>query len=110
MGTRHQEPWCYDEELTDIYRKAVNFRYRIIPYIYDLFYEAEKTGIPVFRPLVLEYEDDINTFELNDELMLGEYLIASPVTTEGTKKKYIYQGVIGIIISQRKNIVVDIIL
>lgn len=90
MGTRHQEPWCYDEELTDIYRKAVNFRYRIIPYIYDLFYEAEKTGIPVFRPLVLEYEDDINTFELNDELMLGEYLIASPVTTEGAKKKMVY--------------------
>ena len=90
MGTRHQEPWCYDNELLDIYRKAVNFRYQIIPYIYDLFYEASKTGIPVFRPLVLEYEDDVNTFELNDELMLGNSLLASPVVLEGAKKKMVY--------------------
>lgn len=90
MGTRRQEPWCYDEEMIDIYRKAVNFRYRIIPYIYDLFYEAEKTGIPVARPLVLEYENDINTYELNDELMLGKYLIASPIVTQGAKKKMVY--------------------
>lgn len=55
QGTRRQEPWQFDDQVVGIYRKYVKMRYRFLPYLYDLFYQGEQTGLPVMRPLVLHY-------------------------------------------------------
>ena len=55
-----QEPWNFGEQVTNIYRKYVELHYRFLPYIYDLLFECQITGLPVMRPLVLHYEDDEN--------------------------------------------------
>jgi alpha-glucosidase len=68
-GTRRQEPWTFDEETINIYRKTVETRYEFISYIYDLFYEHQKNGAPIIRPLVYHYSDDIMTHNLNDEYL-----------------------------------------
>lgn len=86
----YQEPWQFDEETCRIYKKFVELRYRLLPYIYDCFCNMEKTGIPVMRPVVLEYEDDQNTWELNDEFMLGDRILVSPVITQGSRNKMVY--------------------
>ena len=90
MGTRYQEPWTFDEECLNIYRDSVRIRYHFIPYIYDLYHECEETGIPLFRPLVMNYPHDSNTFELNDEFMLGDNLLVAPVVKQGDTKKLVY--------------------
>lgn len=90
MGTRHQEPWSFDEETVDIYRKAVNLRYKLIPYFYDLFYEGSKNGLPILRPLVMHYENDSNTYEINDEALVGEQILISPIMQQGARKKMVY--------------------
>lgn len=89
-GTRRQEPWQFDRETMDIYRKYVKLRYRWIPYFYDLFYEEEQTGAPVMRPLVFHYEKDENARTCNDEFLLGSQILVSPVVSQGMTKKTVY--------------------
>ena len=90
MGTRYQEPWQFDEETVAIYRKAVELRYHLIPYYYDLFFTGEKTGLPILRPLVLHYEEDETARSLNGEFLVGENLLAAPVVNQGETKKLVY--------------------
>lgn len=90
MGTRYQEPWQFDGETVDIYRKAVELRYHLIPYYYDLFWEEEKTGLPIMRPLVLHYEKDETARECNTEFLVGQNLLAAPVVVQGDRKKMVY--------------------
>ena len=68
----------------------MELRYRLLPYLYDLFAECEKTGLPIMRPLVLHYEKDENTWNLNDEFLVGEHLLVAPVLEQGQTKKMVY--------------------
>ena len=90
LGTRRQEPWQFGAEITDIYRKYVKLRYHWIPYFYDLFYEEEKTGAPIMRPLVFHYEKDENAWQCNDEFLLGSRILAAPVVSQGMKRRMVY--------------------
>ena len=90
MGTRRQEPWLFGKEKLDIIRRYVSLRYELVPYFYDLFHEHVSTGLPVMRPLVLEYENDVNTRNMNDEFMVGSQLLVAPVIEQGATKKMVY--------------------
>ncbi len=46
-------------------------RYFLLPYWYTLFYEAHNTGIPVMRPLWVEFPDDEGTFSMEDQVCVG---------------------------------------
>lgn len=89
-GTRRQEPWQFSDEVVDIYRKYVELHYRFLPYLYDLLYKGEKTGLPVMRPLILHYEDDKETYNMNGEFLVGESLLVAPVVEQGATKKMVY--------------------
>lgn len=90
MGTRDQEPWAFDEKTEDINRKYIKLRYKIIPYLYDVMYKSSKTGAPMIRPLLFNYQDDVNTYEINDEFLCGDNILVSPVVTQGAKAKMVY--------------------
>ncbi|MCQ2167781.1 MAG: DUF5110 domain-containing protein [Bacteroidales bacterium] len=51
LGTARQEPWAFDSRTEDICRRAIERRYRLLPYYYTLFEEASRTGLPVMRPI-----------------------------------------------------------
>jgi alpha-glucosidase len=85
-----QEPWCFGEQVLNIYRKFVHLRYRLIPYFYDLFFSGEQNGLPVLRPLVFQYFDDENVKNLNDEFMVGDSMLVAPVVTQGSVRRLIY--------------------
>lgn len=89
-GSINQEPWLFGEETLAIYRKYVNLRYTLLPYFYDLCRECEQSGMPVIRPLVLHYENDINVRNLNDEFLVGQNLLVAPVVEQGAKKRMVY--------------------
>ncbi len=89
-GTRRQEPWQFGDEVVDIYRKYVNLRYQFLPYIYDLFYEGTTTGLPIMRPLVLHYDSDPETFNLNSEFLVGEWLLVAPILEQGATRRLVY--------------------
>lgn len=89
-GSVYQEPWQFGKEVTDINRKFIRLRYRLLPYLYDLFFEGEKTGLPVIRPLVLHYETDKEVWNLNDEFLVGESLLVAPVLLQGAVRRLVY--------------------
>jgi len=93
--TRRQEPWAFGQDTLDIYRKYVKLHYKFIPYLYDLCYEESLTGIPILRPLIMEYEDDPNVINCNDEYLVGSSILVAPVTDQGAVVRSVYlpQGI-----------------
>ncbi len=90
MGTRDQEPWAFDAQTEEINRKYIKLRYKLLPYIYDMMREASKSGSPLIRPLLFNYQKDSKTYEINDEFMCGDNLLVAPVVTQGSTARMIY--------------------
>ncbi len=90
LGSRRQEPWMLGEEVLGIYRKYVKLRYEWLPYFYDLFFEEEKTGAPILRPLVYHYEQDPVAATCNDEFLVGSQVLVAPVVQPGIAKRMVY--------------------
>ncbi|XP_051678427.2 neutral alpha-glucosidase C isoform X4 [Oryctolagus cuniculus] len=80
MNTKRREPWLFGEEHTQLIREAIRERYTLLPYWYSLFYHAHVASQPVMRPLWVEFPDDLQTFGVEDEYMLGSALLVHPVT------------------------------
>ncbi|MDS0282732.1 alpha-xylosidase [Haloarcula onubensis] len=92
-GTTPREPWEFGEDALDIFRAYANVRYRLLPYIYTYAEVAARTGLPVVRPLVLEYQDDPSVHRLDTQYLLGEDILVAPVFTEsGTRSVYLPEG------------------
>jgi alpha-D-xyloside xylohydrolase len=88
-GTTPREPWEYGETALDIFREYARLRYRLLPYIYTYAEIAAQTGLPVVRPLVLEYQDDPVTHRLDTQYLLGEDILVAPVF-EATSTRDVY--------------------
>ncbi|MDO4903764.1 MAG: glycoside hydrolase family 31 protein [Limosilactobacillus sp.] len=90
MGTRFQEPWSFDRKTLDIYRDYLNLRYRFVPFLYDQMRHQTESGLPVMRPLVLNYEKDPEVRKINDEYMVGTSILVAPVVNPGETKRLVY--------------------
>ncbi len=83
------EPWMYGE-ITPLIRDAIQLRYQLSPYFYSLMYESTKSGLPMMRPLFMEFQNDTAAFEEEVNFMLGESLLVAPVVEKGARTKRIY--------------------
>ncbi|XP_067007712.2 neutral alpha-glucosidase AB [Anabrus simplex] len=90
IDTKRREPWLYNEETTLIVREAIRKRYALLPLWYTLFYEHERTGQPVMRPLWVHYPSEVATFAIEDEYLLGENLLIHPVMESGARDVIVY--------------------
>ncbi len=85
-----QEPWAFGKNHENIIKKYIELRYRLITHIYNLFYKSSKIGIPVMRPLVMEYPDDKETYNLSDQFMFGDSLMIAPIYEPDKNKRMVY--------------------
>uniref|UniRef100_A0A8C1U5C6 Neutral alpha-glucosidase AB n=1 Tax=Cyprinus carpio TaxID=7962 RepID=A0A8C1U5C6_CYPCA len=85
LDTTRREPWLFGPENTALIREVIRQRYALLPYWYQLFYQAHKTGMPVMRPLWVDYPKDTATFTIDDEFLIGSDLLVHPVTEEGSR-------------------------
>lgn len=85
-----QEPWSFGPDIEAICREYISLRYRLMPLIYSVFRESAQTGLPVIRPLVLEYPDDANVANLCDQFLLGDQLLVAPIYRPGTDHRAVY--------------------
>ncbi|PWZ53232.1 putative glucan 1,3-alpha-glucosidase [Zea mays] len=88
--TKRREPWLFGERRTAIIREAIHMRYSLLPYFYTLFREASVNGIPVMRPLWLEFPDDKETYNNGEAFMVGPSLLAQGIYEEGQKSVSVY--------------------
>ena len=85
-GTGDQEPWVGGPEHEAIRRRFIEARYQLMPYMYTLAEEASRTGLPMLRPLFLEFPHaspdghpiDTDIPASSEFLLGGDLLIAPP--------------------------------
>lgn len=90
IKTVSQEPWAFGEEIESICRKYIKLRYRLLPYLYNLFYRCTLDGSPVIRPMVYEFQHDEYVLSLDDQFMFGDSFLIAPVLEEGTDEREVY--------------------
>jgi len=90
MSTAQHEPWVFGDRVEKICREYIELRYRLLPYIYTLFWEAATTGAPILRPLLYDFPNDLKTFTLSDQVMLGASLMAAPIYRPGAEHRAVY--------------------
>ncbi len=84
------QPWMYEETLPWV-REAYALRYRMLPYLYSLMYEASRNGMPVMRPLFLEFPDDVLCYrDRNLSFMFGPSVLVANVVEKGAKTRSVY--------------------
>jgi alpha-D-xyloside xylohydrolase len=79
-----------DEKLLELLRDSFRLHYNLIPYQYNLMLEAAATGVSPMRHLSVEFPDDKNTYDLDDEFMLGDALLIAPVLQDYISSRKIY--------------------
>lgn len=86
----NQEPWVFGEEIEGIVKKYIELRYKLMPYFYNVLKESSETGMPFLRPLVLEYPHDTNTYNLSDQMLIGDSILIAPVYRPDTQYRTVY--------------------
>jgi alpha-glucosidase len=91
----YKEPWNYGADALRNFKMYDLLRYRLRPYLYTSMYQQHKSGIPLMRALVLNNQEDENTYDIADQYLLGDQLMVCPVTTKGavTRSVYLPKGV-----------------
>jgi alpha-glucosidase len=90
IGNVDQYAWAFGDVIQDLVRRAVELRYRLLPYLYATFLQASETGAPVQRPLVLDYQYDPTVRDIDDEYLLGPDLLVAPVLDAGVTARHVY--------------------
>ena len=89
VGTRMQEYYRFPEVLPAV-RNMIRLRYALLPYLYSEFMKAALENTSYFRPLAFDYPDDPDAREVEDQLLLGEGLMAAPVYVQNAHGRHVY--------------------
>ena len=88
LGTRNQE--CYQFENTEDFKSVISVRYQLLPYIYSEYIKAAVNNTMYFRPLSFDYPSDTRCLEIDDQLMVGNDIMAAPVYKPNAKGRMVY--------------------
>ena len=89
----YRVPWNFDNEACDVLKFFTELKFTLMPYFFRCALEASLEGLPVMRPMVLEFPDDPACAYLDCQFMIGSCLLAAPVFNEkGIVKYYLPAG------------------
>lgn len=86
----NKEPWAFGPEHEAYNRRAIERRYEYLPYLYNCFYQASQTGVPVMSALLLQYPDDPKTWDVADEFLTGSDLLVAPILEAHARDRQVY--------------------
>lgn len=78
-SSSYRVPWAFDDEAVDVTRRFTRLKLSLMPYLGRLAEEAVTEGVPLMRPMVLEFPDDRGARHVDTQFMLGDALCVSPV-------------------------------
>ncbi len=90
LDTIPQEPWSFGEEYEAINRRFIELRYQLLPFLYTEFFRTSRTGLPILRPLFLEFPGDEETYSVSDQFMVGESLLVAPIFERNAERRLLY--------------------
>ena len=92
-SSSYRVPWLFDEEAVDVLRFFTKQKCALMPYLYAMAVKSHKSGIPVMRPMVLDFQNDPACAFLDSQYMLGDNLLIAPIFNEnGETKTYLPDG------------------
>lgn len=90
----YRVPWAFDDEAVDVTRRFTRLKMSLMPYLAQAGRQAHEEGLPVMRPMVLEFPDDRSAATVDTQYMLGESLLVAPVfSAAGDVDVYLPEGV-----------------
>lgn len=92
INTRDKEPWAFGEDVERMVKDAISLRYKLIPYMYNEFYNSSVTGLPIMRPMFLNYQNDNECYsgDAQYQFMVGDNMLVAPVVGENDQYKKLY--------------------
>ena len=90
LSAPDKEPWSFGYQYEPINRRAIELRYELLPYIYNVMAGANETGLPAMRPLFLEYPTDEEAASVDDEFLFGSDILVAPVLWQGATERVVY--------------------
>ncbi len=87
-NSSYRVPWLFDEEACDVLRAFVNLKGRLMPYLYSMAATAAEDGIPVMRPMVMEFSNERNLHTVDTQYMLGDTLLVAPILNPDSRGEY----------------------
>lgn len=92
-SSSYRVPWNFDDESSVVLKKFTDLKLSLMPYIYDASIEAHERGVPVVRPMFLEFQHNESAQVADSQFMLGSALLVAPVfNAEGSVRYYIPGG------------------
>ncbi len=88
--SRRQEPWLFGEPYESVCREMLTLRQRLLPYLYTLFDESNRTGAPILRPLFWADPTDATAYKIDDQALCGDALLIAPITRPGAEYRHVY--------------------
>ncbi|CAM9234956.1 unnamed protein product [Chrysoparadoxa australica] len=88
--SKRREPWVFGDPWTQRLRAAVMARYALLPYWYTSFQSSSTTGMPIMRPMWVQFPEDEKVFGIDDQWMAGSDLLIKPITTRGSTSTQVY--------------------
>ena len=87
-SSTYRVPWMFDREACDILRRFVKLKCALMPYLYRQAVKTHEEGIPLMRPMFLEFPGDRCCETLDKQYMLGDSLLVAPVFKESGEVEY----------------------
>ncbi len=84
--SRPQEPYAFPKPVMSVLRRYIRLRYKLFPYLYNLFAQQETDGDPMLRPLFYEF-GDAGLEKIDDQFMVGAAFLQAPFVEENAKTR-----------------------
>jgi alpha-D-xyloside xylohydrolase len=92
-NSSYRVPWNFDEEASKVLSHFAKLKGRLMPYLFSQAIQTANTGVPMMRPMVLEFEEDVVCHTLDLQYMLGESLLVAPIfNDQGEVNYYLPEG------------------
>ena len=90
-GTAEQEPWVFGDQALDTIRHHVRLRYKLLPYLYQLWNDQEQTGAAVMRPLFYDFPnaDGMELDRVDDQFLIGPAILQAPIVQQGQQTRLV---------------------
>ena len=85
-----QEPWSFGDDALDLFREAIELRYRMLPYHYTAFYQHHSTGAPILKPLAFYDQSDPKNLNRDEEFICGDHILTASIQHPNLKEQSVY--------------------
>lgn len=89
--SKPQEPWAFTKPTLEVMRRYIRLRYKLLPYLYNLFIDQEELGEPVMRPLFYHFDDE-GLDQIDDQFLIGPSILQAPLLEKKARRTVTLPG------------------